>query len=223
MAMAAALSSPVISRGMALDSSVGFHRRGGNPVMISESSHRRQALIGLPMNSWGMNNAFPSIKGTRTRLHAAADPGPANPPSGGEGVKEKTPSLNLPLPFPMPPWLAKNQAVINAVFGATMVAAPMYRTFRMLEDKVEQTAEVALEVIDQVAEKAEKIAEDVAEAFPENENIKQAAARVKAIADHIEADVDKAEALIDKVEEFKKEVDAVVDPVFDKLTGRTRT
>ncbi|KAJ1271261.1 hypothetical protein BS78_06G115600 [Paspalum vaginatum] len=223
MAMAA-LASPVVSRGLAPDSSVVLlHRRGGNPVISESSSHSRRTPNGLMLNnSWGMNSAFPAIKGTSTRLHAAADPGPANPSSGGEGEKEKTPALNLPLPFALPPWLGKNQSVLNAVFGAAMVAAPMYRSFRMLEDKVEQTAEVAIEVIDQVAEKAEKIAEDVAEAFPDNENIKRAASRVKAIADHIEEDVDKAEALIDKVDEFKKEVDAVIDPFLDKVTGRTR-
>ena len=66
-------------------------------------------------------------------------------------------------------------------------------------DKVEKTAEVAIEVVDTVAEAVEKVADEVSEAFPDNENLKQAASRIKAVADVIEEDAEKAEALIHKV------------------------
>ena len=66
-------------------------------------------------------------------------------------------------------------------------------------DKVEQTAEVAIEVVEKVAEAAEKIADDVSEAFPGNDNLKKAASRIKAVADEIEKDAEKAKALIEKV------------------------
>jgi len=66
-------------------------------------------------------------------------------------------------------------------------------------DKLEKTAEVAIEVIDKVAEETEKIADEVADAFPGNETLKKAAANIKAVADEIEEDADKAEALIEKV------------------------
>jgi len=66
-------------------------------------------------------------------------------------------------------------------------------------DKIEKTAEVAIEVIDTVAEATEKIAGEVADAFPGNENLKEAASRIKTVMDAIEEDAEKAEALIQKV------------------------
>ena len=64
---------------------------------------------------------------------------------------------------------------------------------------MEKTAEVAIEVVDTVAEAVEKVADEVSEAFPDNENLEQAASRIKAVADVIEEDAEKAEALIHKV------------------------
>ena len=110
----------------------------------------------------------------------------------------------------MPHW-------ITLVVGAVFVAIPIYRKIRALEGKVEKTAEVAIEVIDTVAEAAEKVAGEVSEAFPDNENIREAASRIKTIADVIEEDAEKAEALIHKVDEIVKEVDSVVDPIISKL------
>ncbi|CAD6263523.1 unnamed protein product [Miscanthus lutarioriparius] len=190
----AALGSSITSRGSALRTSVVFHRHHGNPV-ISASSRHQQKLTGLRMNSSGMNNAFP-IRGT-TRIPAVG-PGPANP-SGG----------NLPIPS-MPPWA-------KWLVGAVIVAIPIYRRFRTLEDKIEKTAEVAIEVIDTVAEATEKIAGEVADAFPGNENLKEAASRIKTVTDAIEEDAEKAEALIEKVDEIKKQVDSIVDPIIDKV------
>ena len=66
-------------------------------------------------------------------------------------------------------------------------------------DKIEKTAEVAIEVIDKVAEATEKVADEVAEEFPGNESIKKAASKIKKVMDVIEEDADKAEALIEKV------------------------
>ncbi|RLM65598.1 uncharacterized protein C2845_PM16G09280 [Panicum miliaceum] len=109
----------------------------------------------------------------------AVGPGPANP-SGG----------NLPIPN-MPPWA-------KWVVGAVIVAIPIYRRFRTLEDKIEKTAEVAIEVVDTVAEATEKLAGEVADAFPGNENLKEAASRIKTVTDAIEGDAEKAEALIHK-------------------------
>ncbi|WVZ85883.1 hypothetical protein U9M48_032741, partial [Paspalum notatum var. saurae] len=191
----AAQSSAIISKALAPHNSLVSHRRRRNPV-ISELPHRRRILIGLTMNSSGMNNAFP-IKET-TRLAAAVGPGPASP-SGG----------NLPIPN-MPPWA-------KWLVGAMMVAIPIYTTFRTLEDKIEKTAEVAIEVIDTVAEGAEKVAGEIAEAFPGNQNIQEAASKIKTVTDVIEEDADKAEALIQKVDEIKKEVDSIVDPIIDKV------
>ena len=74
----------------------------------------------------------------------------------------------------------------------------MQRTF-VVADKIEKTAEVAIEVIDTVAEATEKIAGEVADAFPGNENLKEAASRIKTVTDAIEEDAEKAEALIEKV------------------------
>jgi DNA-binding ferritin-like protein len=58
---------------------------------------------------------------------------------------------------------------------------------------------VAIEVIDKVAEATEKVAGEVADEFPDNENIKKAASKIKKVMDVIEEDADKAEALIEKV------------------------
>ncbi|RCV33881.1 hypothetical protein SETIT_7G118200v2 [Setaria italica] len=191
----AALSSCVISGGLAPHTSKVSPRRHGNPV-ISASCHRRRSLISLMMNSSGMNNAFP-MKGTTTGIPAVG-PGPANP-SGG----------NLPIPN-MPHWA-------KWLVGAVIVAIPIYRRFRTLEDKIEKTAEVAIEVIDTVAEATEKVAGEVADAFPGNENLKEAASKIKTVTDAIEEDAEKAEALIQKVDEIKKEVDSIVDPIIDKV------
>uniref|UniRef100_A0A0A9D110 Uncharacterized protein n=1 Tax=Arundo donax TaxID=35708 RepID=A0A0A9D110_ARUDO len=152
------------------------------------------------MNSSGLNNAFP-MKGA-TRIPAVG-PGPANP-SGG----------NLPIPN-MPSWA-------KWVVGAVIVAIPVYRRMRTLEDKIEKTAEVAVEVIDTVAEATEKVAGEVVEAFPENENIKEIASKIKTVTDAIEEDAEKAEALIEKVDEIKKEVDSIVDPIIDKVVGEEK-
>ncbi|CAD6260697.1 unnamed protein product [Miscanthus lutarioriparius] len=95
-------------------------------------------------------------------------------------------------------------------------------------DKIEKTAEVAIEVIDTVAEATEKVAGEVADAFPGNENLKEAASRIKTVTDAIEEDAEKAEALIEKgitiviayidqVDEIKKQVDSIVDPIIDKV------
>ncbi|CAL5031743.1 unnamed protein product [Urochloa decumbens] len=191
----AMLSSSVTSRGLAPHTSkVSSHRRR-DPV-ISAWAHHRRSLIGLRMNSSGMNNGFP-FKGTTTRIPAVG-PGPVNP-SGG----------NLPIPN-MPSWA-------KWVVGAVIVAIPIYRRFRTLEDKIEKTAEVAVEVVDTVAEATEKVAGEVANAFPGNENLKEAASKIKAVTDAIEEDAEKAEALIQKVDEIKKEVDSIVDPIIDKV------
>lgn len=148
------------------------------------------------MNSSGMNGAFPPIKGS-TRIPAVG-PGPASP-SGG----------NLPIPN-MPPWA-------KWLVGAAIVAIPIYRRFRTLEDKIEKTAEVAIEVIDKVAEATEKVAGEVADEFPGNESIKEAASRIKKVMHVVEEDADKAEALIEKVDEIKKDVDSIVDPIIGKV------
>ncbi|PUZ47408.1 hypothetical protein GQ55_7G162400 [Panicum hallii var. hallii] len=194
--MAALMSSSVTSGGLAPHTSKVSPRRRWNPVISSASCHHRRGLIGLTMNSSGMNNAFP-FKGTTTRIQAVG-PGPANP-SGG----------NLPIPN-MPPWA-------KWVVGAVIVAIPIYRRFRTLEDKIEKTAEVAIEVVDTVAEATEKVAGEIADAFPGNEDLKEAASRIKTVTDAIEGDAEKAEALIHKVDEIKKEVDSIVDPIIDKV------
>ena len=58
---------------------------------------------------------------------------------------------------------------------------------------------MAIEVIDTVAEATEKVAGEVADAFPGNENLKEAVSRIKTVTDAIEEDAEKAEALIEKV------------------------
>jgi DNA-binding ferritin-like protein len=75
----------------------------------------------------------------------------------------------------------------------------MHNFFALITDKIEKTAEVAIEVIDTVAEATEKVAGEVADAFPGNENLKEAASRIKTVTDAIEEDAEKAEALIEKV------------------------
>ncbi|KAJ1271260.1 hypothetical protein BS78_06G115500 [Paspalum vaginatum] len=189
----AAFSSAIISKGLAPHNSVVFHRRRGNPV-ISESSHRRRVLIGLTMDSSDMNIAIP-IKGN-TRLAAAIGPGPANP-SGG----------NFPIPN-MPPWA-------KWLVSAIMIAIPLYTRFRTLEEKIEKTAEVAIEVIDAVAEATEAVAVEIGDAFPGNQIIKEATSKIKAVMDVIEEDADKGRALLHKVDEIKKKVDSMVDPIID--------
>jgi len=147
-----------------------------------------------------MNSArLPPIKGSATRI-SAADPGstPSPVPSGG----------NLPIPG-IPPWA-------QWLVGAIVFAVPLYRQFRAMEDKIEKTAEVAIEVIDKVAEETEKIADEVADRFPGNETLKKAASKIKAVAEEIEEDADKAEALIEKVDEIKEEMDSIVDSIIDK-------
>ncbi|KAJ1271262.1 hypothetical protein BS78_06G115700 [Paspalum vaginatum] len=203
----ASLSSPVISRGLAPHNSAAFHRRGGNPAGISESSlsHRRRTPDGLTLSSWGMNNAFFPVKGTTRRAPAAVDPALADlVPSAGDFISN--------LPFPK--W-------VTWLFGAFVLAVPTYRSFRQLQERAEQTAEAAIEVIDHVAEAAEKVAEDVAEAFPENERIKDVTTKIKKIADHIEEDVDKAEAFLDKVDEIEEQIDALVDKVEKRKSQRS--
>jgi hypothetical protein len=69
----------------------------------------------------------------------------------------------------------------------------------LVTDKIEKTAEVAIEVIDTVAEATEKVAGEVADAFPGNEDLKEATSKIKAVTDAIEEDADKAETLIHKV------------------------
>jgi len=103
------------------------------------------------------------------------------------------------------------------VVGAVIVAIPVCRRFRTVEDKIEKTAEAAIEVVDTVAEATEKVAGEVADAFPGNENLKEAASRIKTVTDAIEEDAEKAEALIHKVDEIKKEVDSIVGPIIDKV------
>ncbi|OEL35655.1 hypothetical protein BAE44_0003326 [Dichanthelium oligosanthes] len=176
--MAAAPCSSVTSIGLlAPHTSKVSPRRPRNPVISSAWSHHRRSLTGLTMNSSGMNNGFP-IRGTTARIPAVG-PGPVNP-SGG----------NVPIPN-MPPWA-------KWVVGAVIVAIPIYRRFRTLEDKIEKTAEVAIEVVDTVAEATEKVAGEIADAFPGNENLKEAASRIKTVTDEIEEDAEKAEALIQK-------------------------
>ncbi|CAL5068146.1 unnamed protein product [Urochloa decumbens] len=189
------LSSSVTSRGLAPHTSK-VSSRPCRDTVISAWAHHRRSLISLTMNSSGMNNGFP-FKGTTTRIPAVG-PGPVNP-SGG----------NLPIPN-MPSWA-------KWVVGAVIVAIPIYRRFRTLEDKIEKTAEVAVEVVDTVAEATEKVAGEVANAFPGNESLKEAASKIKAVTDAIEEDAEKAEALIQKVDEIKKEVDSIVDPIIDKV------
>ncbi|NP_001346595.1 uncharacterized protein [Zea mays] len=202
--MAALGPASVTSTGLALHTPAIPHRRRrhGNAVACASSSQHQRSLNGLAMSSSGTNNALP-IKGiTTTRVPAVGRSVPAaNPsPSGGN---------NLPVPK-IPPW-------VKWVAGAVIFAVPMYRRFRALEDKIEKTAEVAIEVIDKVAEATEKVAGEVADEFPGNESIKEAASRIKKVMHVVEEDADKAEALIEKVDEIKKDVDSIVDPIIGKV------
>jgi len=52
-------------------------------------------------------------------------------------------------------------------------------------------------VINTVAEATEKVTGEVANAFLGNENLKEAASRIKTVMDAIEEDAEKAEAVID--------------------------
>ncbi|KAE8788297.1 hypothetical protein D1007_37694 [Hordeum vulgare] len=168
----AVLISSIASKALALyTSEISRHRRS---AVSLASAHRPRILA---MKFWGANHNLP-IR-TATQIPVAV-PGPENLPRG-----------NLPVPN-MPSWM-------TLVVGAVLVAIPIYRKIRALEDKVEKTAEVAVEVIDTVAEAAEKVAGEVAEAFPENEGLKEAASRIKTVADAIEEDAEKAEALIHKL------------------------
>ncbi|KAG2566577.1 uncharacterized protein LOC120682727 [Panicum virgatum] len=199
----AALSSSAPSKTLALHASVVVVspcRCGNKPAIAASVPRRRRGLGGLTTNSSGMNSArFPPIKGSATRI-SAADPGstPSPVPSGG----------NLPIPG-IPPWA-------QWLVGAIVFAVPLYRQFRAMEDKIEKTAEVAIEVIDKVAEETEKIADEVADRFPGNETLKKAASKIKAVAEEIEEDADKAEALIEKVDEIMEEMDSIVDSIIDK-------
>ncbi|XP_044324672.1 uncharacterized protein [Triticum aestivum] len=166
--------------------------------LVSASPLRRQILAGLAIKSRGINRVQPTTRGA-TQIPAAAAG-----PSSGDRAGGKFPVPNVPS------WVK----LLVAVFFA---AVPLYRQMRALEDKVEQTAEVAIEVVEKVAEAAEKIADDVFEAFPGNDNVKKAASRIKAIVDEIEKDAEKAEALIEKVDEIEKEMDSVVDSVIEKV------
>ncbi|XP_037489167.1 uncharacterized protein LOC119367889 [Triticum dicoccoides] len=186
----AILISSIASKALALYTpEISRHRRS---TVSFASAHRPRILA---MKFWGANHNLPIRRATQI---PAAVPGPQNLPRG-----------NLPMPN-MPSW-------VTLVVGAVLVAIPIYRKIRALEDKVEKTAEVAVEVIDTVAEAAEKVAGEVAEAFPENEGLKEAASRIKAVADAIEEDAEKAEALIHKVDEITKEVDSVVGPIIDAV------
>ncbi|KAG8082200.1 hypothetical protein GUJ93_ZPchr0014g47642 [Zizania palustris] len=147
------------------------------------------------MKSSGISSSL-SLRGA-TQIHAVG----SGPPTSSGG--------NLPIPN-MPSWA-------KWVVGAIIVAIPIYRKMRTLEDTVEKAAEVAIEVVDTVAEATEKVSGELADAFPGNENLKEAASKIKTIADVIEDDADKAEALIHKIDEIKKEVDAIVDPIVDKI------
>ncbi|XP_006652344.1 FK506-binding protein 2-like [Oryza brachyantha] len=189
----AVLRSFVACKGLVLYTPVIARRQRNTP--ISASVHRRQVLTGLRMNSSGINNVFP-VRGA-AQISAVGSGPPA--PSGG----------NLPIPS-MPSWA-------KWVVGAIIVAIPIYRKIRTLEDTVEKTAEVAIEVVDTVAEATEKVAGELADAFPGNENLKEAASMIKTVADVIEGDAEKAEAIIQKVDEIKKEVDGIVDPIIDKI------
>ncbi|KAM0822376.1 hypothetical protein ACQ4PT_071531 [Festuca glaucescens] len=190
----AILVSSIASKALALYTpEVCQNRRS---TVLSASAHRRQIFTGLSMKSWGINGNVPPTRGA-TQIPAAV-PGP-----------EKLLRGNLPIPN-MPHW-------VTLVVGAVLVAIPIYRKIRALEGKVEKTAEVAIEVIDTVAEAAEKVAGEVSEAFPDNENLKEAASRIKTIADAIEEDTEKAKALIHKVDEIVKEVESIVDPIIDRL------
>ncbi|PUZ47410.1 hypothetical protein GQ55_7G162500 [Panicum hallii var. hallii] len=198
----AALGSSVPSVSLPFHAPVDPPRRcGGRPATAASALHRRCLPTGSTTSSSGVNTAFLPVRRASTRV-SAVDPGSA------AGL-DLLPGLNLPIP-PWAQWLV----------GAIVVAVPAYRQFRAMEDKVERTAEAAIEVVEKVAEEAEKIADEVADTFQGNEMIKGAALKIKAVAEEIEEDADKAEALIEKVDEIKKEMDEIVDPILDKVAKK---
>ncbi|CAM0904407.1 unnamed protein product [Alopecurus aequalis] len=144
----------------------------------------------LTMKSWGIDRVQPIRRATQ--IVAVGLPGPGELLAGGD------------LSFPnIPSW-------VTLVVGAFFAAVPCYRQIRAMQDKVEQTAAAAIEVVDRVAETAEKIAEDVAEVFPGNESLNKAASRIKAVADEIEEDADKAQAFLRKIDQIEEEMDEAV-------------
>ncbi|XP_047070996.1 uncharacterized protein LOC124679242 [Lolium rigidum] len=174
-------------------------QRGGKGISVS--AQRRQTLVGLTMKSWGINRVQPIRRATQIRAV-----GPGELPAGGD--------------FSLPDLFSNIPSWVTFVVGASFAAVPFYRQMRAMQDKAEETAEAAIEVVDRVAEAAEKIAEDVSEAFPENQTIKKAASRIKAVADEIEEDADKAEALLRKLDQIEEEVDEVVDSFTKKKSER---
>uniref|UniRef100_N1QQV8 Uncharacterized protein n=1 Tax=Aegilops tauschii TaxID=37682 RepID=N1QQV8_AEGTA len=180
---------------------VSRQRRGS---LVSASPRRRQAVAGIAIKSRGINRVQPTTRGA-TQIPAAA----AGSSSSGDRPGGNFPVPNVPSCYEF--------LRVKLLVGVFFAAVPLYRQMRALEDKVEQTAEVAIEVVEKVAEAAEKIADDVSEAFPGNDNLKKAASRIKAVADEIEKDAEKAEALIEKVDEIEKEMDSVVDSVIEKV------
>ncbi|OAY65017.1 hypothetical protein ACMD2_12777 [Ananas comosus] len=101
--------------------------------------------------------------------------------------------------------------VLGTIF---CVAIPLYKRMRRIEDKVEKTAETAIEVIEKVSEVTEKVASDVANALPGDGNIKEAALKIEKIAEEVDKDAGKAEAILHKVDEIREEVDAIVNPII---------
>ncbi|RLM74153.1 hypothetical protein C2845_PM15G10130 [Panicum miliaceum] len=175
-------------------------RCGSSPATAASPLHRRCLLAGSTASSSGMNSACFPVRRASTRVSAV---------DAGSAAGLDLSGLN----FPIPPWA-------QWLVGAIVVAVPAYRQFRAMEDKVERTAEAAIEVVEKVAEEAEKIADEVADTFQGNEMIKGAALKIKAVAEEIEEDADKAEALIEKVDEIKKEIDEIVDPILDKVAKK---
>nr|CAH67104.1 H0818E04.21 [Oryza sativa] len=192
----AVLKSLVACKGLALCAPAIAQRHRNTP--LSASAHRRQILItGLTMNSSGINSALP-VRGA-AQIPAVGSGPPA--PSGGNLPVPSMPSCffnvisSISISSCIPTY-----APVRAkwVVGAIIVAIPIYRKIRALEDTVEKTAEVAIEVVDTVAEATEKVAGELADAFPGNENLKEVASKIKTVADVIEDDAEKAEALIQK-------------------------
>ncbi|KAK1609152.1 hypothetical protein QYE76_032825 [Lolium multiflorum] len=171
---------------------------------ISLSAQRRQTSAGLTMKPWGINRDQPIRRATQIR--AVGPLGPGELAAGGN--------------FSLPDLFSNIPSWVTFVVGAFFAAVPFYRQLRVMEDKVQQTAEAAIQMIDKVAEATEKIAEDVAETFPENKTLKKAATKIKAIADEIEEDVDKAEALLRKIDQLEEKMDKVVDSFTEKKPER---
>eukprot|EP00267_Zea_mays_P033253 XP_008667469.1 uncharacterized protein LOC100272664 isoform X1 [Zea mays] len=224
--MAALGPASVTSTGLALHTPAIPHRRRrhGNAVACASSSQHQRSLNGLAMSSSGTNNALP-IKGiTTTRVPAVGRSVPAaNPsPSGGNNlpvpkippwVKWVAGAVIFAVPMyrrfralegkqiSIDRWIAYSSVRETISYYSTAHSACRHvfdRGARMT-DKIEKTAEVAIEVIDKVAEATEKVAGEVADEFPGNESIKEAASRIKKVMHVVEEDADKAEALIEKV------------------------